>query len=658
MSSRRVYLSKLFAGDLSPFGGPSPDQSVAGQIRSEQMKGVLRSAPGMMLAVCANAAVLAIALWSNEDRWYGLAWAIVVISAALHSRRKAVVSLKRAQPLQVSRGAIYGLVKNAAFLGCAWGIIPVIFFDQASHGVQLVITCLCAGMLAGGAFAFATIPIAAITFALPVLLGSVASIGRSGDYVYLLVAILTVVYACVLLRIVLSNSFEFSRRLIAQIEAQRAVREDSLTRLPNRVAFNEKLDSCIEDLHQKRGSFVLLMLDLHHFKEVNDKYGHPAGDDYLIQLATRLRRCARRNETIARLGGDEFGIIGEGIKDPSQALELATRVQSIFVDPFWLEGHSIVGGAGVGVAIAPSDGDTATDLLKRADSALYRAKRKGPGSICFHDTQDDATARERQVMIHDLGLAIKNNQMFLLYQPFFDFKSRSISGFEVLIRWQHPRLGLIPPLDFIPLAEETGHIHLIGKWVLEKACETLAQLPSDVRIAVNVSAVQLQNVSLLNTVVQALSSNKLQAGRLELELTESTLISNYDALSGLLNSLLALGVTIALDDFGTGYSSLTHLRKFPFDRIKIDRSFTGEMLLEKGSAAIVKAVVQLASVLGMKVIAEGIETIEQFQYLSDIGAHEGQGYFIGKPVTFDKALQLTALDPHLEAFQYKGHLEK
>ena len=634
------YLSRLFAGDLQMFGGPSPDSATAGQIRSEQMKRILKSAPGLMVANAANSSVLAIALWTGPNRWLAIAWAGMVISASIFFGIKARMSRRVTQPQFVSRKAMHGLFRNALMLGCIWGIVPVVFFADASNGGQLVITCLCAGMLAGGAFAFVIIPIATIAFTSPILLGVAIFIGQNGDFVYLLVAVLAIVYACVLLAIVLAHSFEFSERLIAQLQAQKASREDTLTRLPNRLAFNERLDERLNGLFPGRGQFVLLLLDLHHFKEVNDRFGHPAGDELLVQIATRFRRCIRETEMLARLGGDEFALIAEGVADPEQAFELAGRLQSIFADPFLIDDRSIVASASIGVALAPRDGCTAPDLLKRVDIAFYRAKRLGPGSICFYEASDDIAAREHQALKRDLKLAIQNDQLFLLYQPFFDLRENRITGFEALIRWQHPKRGLIPPLEFIPLAEETGLIHSIGKWVIDRACETLAQWPSNLRIAVNLSPLQLQNAGILNTVVGALADNGVQAGRLEVELTESMLISNYEAVSGILNSMLALGVNISLDDFGTGYSSLTHLRKIPFNRIKIDRSFTKEMLEEESCAAIVKSIIRLAADLDMSVVAEGIETQEQLDYLRESGCAEGQGYLIGKPMLPAEALAI------------------
>ncbi|MBR1156086.1 bifunctional diguanylate cyclase/phosphodiesterase [Bradyrhizobium sp. JYMT SZCCT0428] len=636
------YFSMLFAGDLRAFGGPSPDQDTAGLIRSEQIKIVRRSALGMLIANACNAMVLAMALWTGPDRWLAVSWASVVVSAAVFLGIKANASWRSTQPQFVSRRAMHGLVRNASILGSIWGIVPVVFFADASNGGQLVITCLCAGMLAGGAFAFATIPIAAIAFTFPILLGVAIFIGQNGDFVYSLVAILTVVYAFVLLRIVLAHSFEFAERLIAQLQAERAVREDTLTRLPNRLAFNERLDECLKGLLPGHGQFVLVLLDLDHFKEVNDQFGHPAGDELLVQIAARLRRSARAMEMMARLGGDEFAIIAEGAAEREQAFELAGRLQSIFSEPFWIDDKQIKAAASIGIALAPGDGSTAAHLLKRTDAALYRAKRLGRGSMCFHEASDDIAAREHQALKRELALAIENDQLFLVYQPFYDLRLDRVTGFEALLRWRHSTRGVIAPLDFIPLAEETGLIHSIGNWVIRRACETLAEWPSDLRIAVNLSAIQLQNAGVLNTVVSALADNRVHAGRLEVELTESMLISNYEAASGILSSMLALGVTVALDDFGTGYSSLTHLRKIPFDRIKIDRSFTNEMLNDDGCAAIVKSIIRLATDLNMNVVAEGIETQEELNYLRDNGCAEGQGYFIGKPMLPAQALALIA----------------
>jgi EAL domain-containing protein (putative c-di-GMP-specific phosphodiesterase class I) len=290
--------------------------------------------------------------------------------------------------------------------------------------------------------------------------------------------------------------------------------------------------------------------------------------------------------------------------------------------------------------LAPRDGSTSNDLLKHVDVALYRAKKAGPGTIRFFEPGDDVSSRERRALQHDLEGAIERNEFFLVYQPFLDLRENRVTGCEALLRWRHPVRGLVPPGEFIPIAEESGLIHTIGEWVIRRACATLSYWPEDVRIAVNFSAVQFQNANVLQTVVRALVEAGISPGRFEIELTESMLISKYGSASSVLKSLLQLGVTVALDDFGTGYSSLTHLRKFPFSRIKIDQSFVRDMLTQPDCAAIVKSVIGLAQDLGIGVVAEGVETKEQLDYLRQTNCGEVQGYLIGRPVLSDQVFAL------------------
>ena len=634
------YFSRLFAGDLTAFGGPPTDEVVAGFIRAEQIGLVLRHAPSIMLANACNAAVLAVALWNSPDGIFAALWAAAVISWAIFFGVKARAAWRVAKPQSVSRRTIHRLVRNGLVLGSAWAIVPAAFFANATNGGQLVMTCLCAGMLAGGALAFATIPVAALAFTGPIFIGTAICIGRSGDFTYLLVAILVVVYACVLLRAVFSYSFEFTRRLISQLETEKAVRQDPLTHLPNRFAFNESLEAGLTRLSRSGEEFAILLLDLDRFKEVNDQFGHPAGDEFLIQVATRLRRCTREAEIVARIGGDEFAMIAANLTDAEEALALAEQIVAAFADPFLIEGREIAGAASIGIALAPRDGSTPNDLLKHVDVALYRAKKAGPGTIQFFEASDDVSARERRALQHDLEGAIARDELFLVYQPFLDLRENRVTGFEALLRWRHPVRGLVPPDEFIPIAEESGLIHSIGEWVIRRACATLSHWPADVRIAVNFSAVQFQNANILQIVVRALAEAGVAPGRLEIEMTESMLVSKYGSASAVLNSLLQLGITVALDDFGTGYSSLTYLRKLPFSRIKIDQSFVRDMLIQPDCAAIVKSVIGLAQDLRICVVAEGVETREQLDYLRQTNCDEVQGYLIGRPVSSDQVLAL------------------
>ncbi|MGY3433991.1 diguanylate cyclase (GGDEF)-like protein [Bradyrhizobium sp. USDA 3696] len=637
------YFARLFAGDLSAFGGPVTDEAVAGHIRAEQMSLVLGYSVGIMLANACNAGVLVVALWHSPDLKLALIWAAIVAGAAIAFGLQSHAARRITKPQFVSRRAMHRLVRNAFILGAAWGTVPVAFFVNASTGGQLVITCLCSGMLAGGALAFATIPIAAIAFTAPIFAGIAICLGRNGDPAFLLIAFLVVVYGSVLLRSVFVNSIAFARRVMRQIEAERTVRQDSLTHLPNRVAFNETLDAALKRLALSGEEFAVLLLDLDRFKEVNDKFGHPAGDEFLVQIASRLQRCTRAAEHVARIGGDEFALVMANRARPEDALEIAERFVAAFDEPFQIEGRQIVGATSVGIVLAPRDGSTQLDIMKNADTALYRAKKAGPGTVCFFEEADDRSSRDRKALQSDLEGAIARDELFLVFQPFLDLGGNRITGFEALLRWQHPQRGLVPPSEFIPIAEETGLIHEIGEWVVRRACATVAEWPEEIRVAVNFSAAQFHNNGLLQIIVQALADAKIAPHRLEIEITESMLLSKYASAASVLNALLELGVTVALDDFGTGFSSLTYLRKLPFSRIKIDQSFIRDMLVQPDCAAIVKSVIGLARDLRIGVVAEGVETADQLEYLRQIGCDEVQGYLISRPVSADGVLAL--LDP-------------
>jgi diguanylate cyclase (GGDEF)-like protein len=631
-----TYSARLFAGDLSAFGGPATDEAMAGHIRAEQMSLVLGYSVGIMLANACNAIVLAIALWQSPDRISALIWATAVAGSAIAFGLQSHAARRITKPQFVSRRAMHRLVRNAFVLGAAWGIVPVAFFTDASTGGQLVITCLCSGMLAGGALAFATIPIAAIAFTAPIFVGIAVCLGRNGDLAFLLIAFLVVVYGSVLIRGVFVNSFSFARRVMRQIEAERTVRLDPLTHLPNRVAFNETLEAVLKRLTLSGEEFAVLLLDLDRFKEVNDQFGHPAGDEFLVQVASRLRRCTRPAEHVARIGGDEFALVMANLARPEDALDIAERFVAAFTEPFRIEGRQIVGATSVGIVLAPRDGATPLDVMKNADAALYRAKRAGPGTIRFFEANDDRVSRDRKALQSDLEGAIARNELFLVFQPFLDLDGSRITGFEALLRWQHPERGLVPPSEFIPIAEETGLIHEIGEWVIRRACATVAKWPDDIRVAVNFSAAQFHNTGILQTIVQALSEAKVAPHRLEIEITESMLLSKYGSAEPVLNALLQLGVTVALDDFGTGFSSLTYLRKLPFSRIKIDQSFIRDMLAQPDCAAIVKSVIGLARDLNIGVVAEGVETADQLEYLRQFNCDEVQGYLISRPVSADR----------------------
>ena len=418
-----------------------------------------------------------------------------------------------------------------------------------------------------------------------------------------------------------------------QVEAriEHMAKHDALTGLANRTQLRIRLDESLA--RANRGdNFAVLCLDLDRFKAVNDTLGHPVGDDLLRAVTARVRANIREMDTAVRLGGDEFAIIQASVDQPDDATALARRLIEELARPYEIQGHSIVVGVSIGVAIGPQDGTSPDTLLKHADLALYRAKAEGRGTWRFFEAEMDARMQARRRLELDLRRAIVDEQFELLFQPLVQVGSGIINGFEALIRWRHPERGMVSPVEFIPLAEDTGLIVPLGAWVLHRACEEAAGWPPHVSIAVNVSAVQFRNPQLVDVVASALANAGLSGSRLEIEVTESIMLQDNVTTLAILHRLRALGVRISMDDFGTGYSSLSYLRSFPFDKIKIDQSFIRDLDKQGDARAIVSAISGLGRSLGMRTTAEGVETAEQFEQLRADGCTEAQGYLFGRPM--------------------------
>jgi diguanylate cyclase (GGDEF)-like protein/PAS domain S-box-containing protein len=429
----------------------------------------------------------------------------------------------------------------------------------------------------------------------------------------------------------LLTTFEdITEQRAAHTKIAHMARHDGLTNLPNRVFFHEQMERTLAHLGRNEHAAVIC-IDLDHFKDVNDTLGHPAGDALLVEVAGRLKSCVRESDTIARLGGDEFAILHVGSAPGKETAALATRMIDCLSKPYDLHGSQAVIGASIGVAVGPADGDNPDRLLRSADMALYRAKAEGRSTFRFFEAGMDARAQARRHLELDLRLAIVQSELRLEYQPIVDVERGDIVSFEALLRWQHPQRGLIAPLDFIPLAEETGLIIPIGEWVLTQACSDAAKWPAPIGVAVNLSPVQFRNHNLLQNVLTALQESGLPPSRLELEITESVLLNDAPSTLATLNSLRSVGVRISMDDFGTGYSSLSYLRSFPFDKIKIDGSFVRDMSSHDDSAAIVRAVTGLGKSLGITTTAEGVETAEQLEALQLQGCNQAQGFLFSKP---------------------------
>ena len=427
----------------------------------------------------------------------------------------------------------------------------------------------------------------------------------------------------------------------SEVELDRLAKQDSLTGLANREALRRALDDALVGAVRRKHRCSVFLLDLDRFKAVNDTLGHPAGDTLLRLVSLRLRDVIGEAGQVGRLGGDEFEVVLPATSSKDDLSRLAQGIIDSLSRPYTINGTVVSIGASVGIVTSDYDDRTSDDLMRDADLALYAAKAAGKGCFRFFAPEMHEAARERQLMESDLRVALEKAQLRLMYQPCVDSSSEAVTGFEALIRWQHPEHGAISPAVFIPLAEEIQLINEIGEWVLRTACEEAAKWPEQVTVAVNLSPVQFKLPSLPATVRAVLNETGLPAKRLELEITEGVFLSNDEHVHEMIASLKAIGVKLALDDFGTGYSSLSYLQRVPFDKIKIDRSFVaGATEPASRNAALIRAMVGLASDLNMQTTAEGVETHEELQLVRDLGCSLVQGYIFGKPMPPEEAIQL------------------
>ncbi len=426
---------------------------------------------------------------------------------------------------------------------------------------------------------------------------------------------------------------DITDRYEAEQKIEQLARSDFLTGLANRSCFQEALDAAL----QARQGTALLLIDLDRFKHVNDTYGHLSGDLMLQEWASRLTKCVRTGDFVARLGGDEFAVVLAPVVDPAEAEQMAGRLMEEAQRPFQLSDRAIDAGISIGVALVPPGEDPdgmvvgRSDLMQQADLALYEAKEAGRNTWRLFDPALQQRYLADHTLLDEVRTAVAEEQFEIYYQPVIDMQSGRVSAFEALLRWRHPTRGLLAAGEFIPAAETSGLIVPLGAWVLRRGCRDAAGWPAHVRLLVNISPKQLGSGGLIETVRDALGAVDLPAARLELEMTETALLQASEAISSALSGLRQLGVKLALDDFGTGYSSLSHIRLFPFDTVKIDRSFVSDAVHRQDCAAIVRAVSTLAHELGMTTIAEGVETQEQLAWLHTIGCDEVQGYLFERP---------------------------
>jgi diguanylate cyclase (GGDEF)-like protein/PAS domain S-box-containing protein len=429
---------------------------------------------------------------------------------------------------------------------------------------------------------------------------------------------------------VLLALMDITERKRAEARLAFMAQHDGLTGLPNRNLLRQQMDDML--LHTRRSAekLAVLVLGLDNFKAVNDTLGHGVGDKLLRGVAKRLRSTLREEDALARLNSDEFAILQSGVTRPEDAVLLAKRLLEAIADPYLLDDHSVMIGASIGIAMSPGDGDESEKLLKSADMALSRAKSDFRGTFSFFEAEMDARAQSRRKIEIGLRDAIQNEQLQPHYQPLVNLSTGRITGLEALVRWPHPERGMISPGEFIPVAEETGLINPLGGLMLRRACMDAALWPDDVRVAVNLSPLQFRTGNLLASVMDALKQSGLPARRLELEITETLVLEKSSQVLATLHALRALGVRISMDDFGTGYSSLSYLRSFPFDKIKIDRSFVRDLGSDRDAQAIVRSIISLGMGLGVTITAEGVETEAELSCLRAEGCHEGQGFLFSR----------------------------
>jgi diguanylate cyclase (GGDEF)-like protein len=429
---------------------------------------------------------------------------------------------------------------------------------------------------------------------------------------------------------------DITQRKAAEERVQFLAYYDELTGLPNRTLLHDRVQVALASARRHREKVALLLLDLDHFKTINDSLGHPIGDLLLQEVAKRLKRWTREQDTVAHLGGDEFLVLVTAVNETADAVVVAERIVNSMAAELVIQGHAFNITCSLGISIFPDNGEEVDALLKNADLAMYKAKGNGRHNLQLFTQEMNAQLQERMTLERSLRLAVEREEFFLVYQPQFDLATGEIIGCEALIRWRHPELGLVLPNMFIPLAESSGLIGPMGEWVLKTACAQARQwqdegLPA-VPIAVNVSAVQFRQQGFLRLVKTVLRETGLAPQYLELELTESLLLSNADGTLSMLQQLKGMGLKLSIDDFGTGYSSLSYLRQFPIYKLKIDRSFVRDITVDPDDAVITSTIISMAQSLGLKVLAEGVETEEQMSFLRAHNCHEVQGHYFSKPL--------------------------
>jgi diguanylate cyclase (GGDEF)-like protein len=629
-----------------------------------QFDSVARATPPAMLGHCINTTIAAVAFVKVASPWELALWSTYSFAIAVHvlMRRMRVehTAARDATPRSTQSLELRAILFAVA-LGLPWTYLALRYLGAIPQSAETVLISLGVGMAASGAVLLAPIPRAALTYMSVVLLPTaVLCIFGLGTPQYLLLGALAISCWFFLFALVkttsnlyrsksqaivdLTHALAEARTARAQIE--HAALHDPLTEVPNRRAFMLRLNAAVTRASETGcASWAVLLMDLDRFKIVNDTLGHKSGDDLLMQVASRLRMCMRPGDLVARLGGDEFAIVAAGIRDVGDAEEIALRLLREFDRPFLVCNRSVSVGISIGIAVPFSAQMDSEQIIRCADLAMYEAKAAGSNRFKVFELEMQDRMDARSAVEMGLRQAVGKGELELYFQPIYTLADLKLVRFEALLRWRHPDKGLLPPSEFLPIAEEIGFIAEIGQWVVQEACRQAASWPSDIEVAVNFSPIQVNHTGVVELVERALARSALEPRRLEIEITETALLSDTQQTLQQLERLKQLGVRLSMDDFGTGYSSLSYLATFPLHGIKIDKGFIGRFSERSENAEIMRAMVDLARALNRSSTVEGIETVAQLSAAQALGATYGQGYYFSRPVPGAQAHAL-ATAPH------------
>ncbi len=610
------------------------DPVSAARLQEEQFAAVRHNTPGMMAANVCNALVLLATFVETPLVMRAGAWsgAVLAVSFYIFARSWRRGRARAAtEPTSVGRRA----VAYAFALGSLWAAVPVLFFLEASPGARMMVISLTAGMLFGGAFSLARTPLAATVFATPIALAATFTLlgGRDPDLNH--IAIVLWVYLCVLLRGVFVEAANFKERVLAQIGVEREARTDTLTRLPNRLAFSDAIEREFARQRRHGVGFLLLCVDLDDFKTVNDRYGHLAGDELLQEAGRRMRAALRLTDVVARLGGDEFAVIATDVSSEEAAITLADRIIGCFDAPFVLDGVPVRSSASVGGARAPRDGSNPRELMKRADAALYEAKSHGD---CWRvvEIAQAPQAGELRALEQDLRRVFSLDQLTQAYAPVLDVATGRIVGCEAKLLWRHPTRGDVAPARFLPIAGRIGRAEEIGLWVLEEACMAAAQLNDECRVAINVSQAQMAWPDFAERLLESLTRADVAPRRIAIKINDTALLARQPGCDESVVKLSRAGVCVTLDNIGSDASSLAMLHKLPLDSVRIGGAFVCGLPERKDCVAIAAGMARMAAELGLSVAAEGVDSMAQFEWLRANGCREVQGDLVAAPMTLQE----------------------